>query len=248
MWFRPELVRQVDWGGDPHNAKLAAAEGDDVRLSPRKSFDLWRETVRGRAEPWHESEVRAATQVRPPPHGGAVAAAAAPRRDRHRSAAGDAAGEPADDRRLDAGRPRRAGRHRADRRRLVRRVRGRRRPAGRGRRRRRRPRPAGLGRDGAAAQQPAGLPARRPDPVGRPRTPRPADGSGPAGHARHGGLRGHRHRECRRAAVPCRPRADHRRRDDGGVRPPTPRATSCSACAPARGASSTSCWHPATPS
>ena len=62
MWFRPELVRQVDWGGDPHNAKLAAAEGDHVRLSPRKSFDLWRETVRGRSEPWHESDVRAATR------------------------------------------------------------------------------------------------------------------------------------------------------------------------------------------
>jgi two-component system, chemotaxis family, sensor kinase Cph1 len=61
MWFRPELVRQVDWGGDPHNAKLAAAEDDHVRLSPRKSFDLWRETVRGRSEPWHESDVRAAT-------------------------------------------------------------------------------------------------------------------------------------------------------------------------------------------
>ncbi len=62
MWFRPELVRQVDWGGDPHNAKLAAAEGDDVRLSPRKSFELWRETVRGRGVPWHESDVRAATR------------------------------------------------------------------------------------------------------------------------------------------------------------------------------------------
>ena len=62
MWFRPELVRQVDWGGDPHNAKLAAAEGDHIRLSPRKSFDMWRETVRGRSEPWHESDVRAATR------------------------------------------------------------------------------------------------------------------------------------------------------------------------------------------
>ena len=77
MWFRPELVRQVDWGGDPHNAKLAAAEGDDVRLSPRKSFDLWRETVRGRAEPWHESEVRAATRF------GRHLTAALLRRQRH---------------------------------------------------------------------------------------------------------------------------------------------------------------------
>lgn len=60
IWFRPEFVRTVDWGGDPHNAKLAVAEGDDVRLSPRKSFDRWRETVRGRSQPWRTGEVRAA--------------------------------------------------------------------------------------------------------------------------------------------------------------------------------------------
>ena len=59
-WFRPELVQAVDWGGDPHNAKLAATEGDHVRLSPRRSFDLWRETIRGRAEPWDDSAVQAA--------------------------------------------------------------------------------------------------------------------------------------------------------------------------------------------
>ena len=59
-WFRSELVQAVDWGGDPHNAKLAATEGDHVRLSPRRSFDLWRETIRGRAEPWDDSAVQAA--------------------------------------------------------------------------------------------------------------------------------------------------------------------------------------------
>ena len=59
-WFRSELIRAVDWGGDPHNAKLAATEGDHVRLSPRKSFDLWRETIRGRAEPWDDSALQAA--------------------------------------------------------------------------------------------------------------------------------------------------------------------------------------------
>ena len=60
VWFRPELVRTVDWGGDPANAKLREAEGDHVRLSPRRSFDRWRETVRGRSQPWAEPEVRAA--------------------------------------------------------------------------------------------------------------------------------------------------------------------------------------------
>ncbi len=59
-WFRAEVVQAIDWGGDPHNAKLASSEGDTVRLSPRKSFDLWRETIRGRAAPWDDSAFRAA--------------------------------------------------------------------------------------------------------------------------------------------------------------------------------------------
>lgn len=60
MWFRPELVHRVDWGGDPRNAEIALQEGDGVRLSPRRSFEKWREVVRGRSEPWHPTEVASA--------------------------------------------------------------------------------------------------------------------------------------------------------------------------------------------
>ncbi|GAA4129570.1 hypothetical protein GCM10022215_42260 [Nocardioides fonticola] len=62
-WFRPELPRIVEWGGDPANAKLYAGEGEDVRVSPRRSFDRWREVVRGRSRPWtasHHEIARAA--------------------------------------------------------------------------------------------------------------------------------------------------------------------------------------------
>ncbi|GAB7189490.1 hypothetical protein NUM3379_01960 [Kineococcus sp. NUM-3379] len=52
LWLRPEQVEVVDWGGDPHNKRLAAAEGPQVRLSPRRSFEKWREVVRGRSLPW----------------------------------------------------------------------------------------------------------------------------------------------------------------------------------------------------
>ena len=58
VWFREEQVREVDWGGDPQNAKLYANEGDRVRLSPRKSFDRWRETVRDTSRPWLPAVVR----------------------------------------------------------------------------------------------------------------------------------------------------------------------------------------------
>lgn len=55
-WVRPELREVVDWGGDPTNKALALAEGPEVRLSPRKSFEKWQQDVRGRSgrwEPWH---------------------------------------------------------------------------------------------------------------------------------------------------------------------------------------------------
>ncbi|MFC7495601.1 MULTISPECIES: SpoIIE family protein phosphatase [unclassified Nocardioides] len=52
LWLRPEQTRIVDWGGDPTNKQIAAAEGPEVRLSPRKSFEQWSEVVRGRSLPW----------------------------------------------------------------------------------------------------------------------------------------------------------------------------------------------------
>ena len=62
IWFRPELVRTVSWGGDP--AKRAELGPDGLRLHPRKSFDIWKETVRLRARPWHEAEIDAARELR----------------------------------------------------------------------------------------------------------------------------------------------------------------------------------------
>ncbi|MGY2065248.1 SpoIIE family protein phosphatase [Blastococcus sp. SYSU DS0619] len=64
LWFRGEAVRHVDWGGDPNNKAIAEREGDEVRLSPRKSFERWRETVRGRSEPWTTPELGEAAELR----------------------------------------------------------------------------------------------------------------------------------------------------------------------------------------
>ncbi|MHA7134446.1 SpoIIE family protein phosphatase [Oerskovia turbata] len=64
MWLRDEVLRSVDWGGDPHNKAIARSEGDTVRLSPRKSFDLWREVVSGHSEPWAEDAVETAGALR----------------------------------------------------------------------------------------------------------------------------------------------------------------------------------------
>lgn len=64
MWLRSEVRRSVDWGGDPHNKAIAVAEGDTVRLSPRKSFERWNEIVRDRSLPWTSGELDLGAQVR----------------------------------------------------------------------------------------------------------------------------------------------------------------------------------------
>jgi light-regulated signal transduction histidine kinase (bacteriophytochrome) len=64
IWFRREVLRSVDWGGDPYNKKIAVSEGDHLRLSPRKSFDRWREIVHQRSEPWTLSETESAGSLR----------------------------------------------------------------------------------------------------------------------------------------------------------------------------------------
>jgi light-regulated signal transduction histidine kinase (bacteriophytochrome) len=65
VWFRREVVRSVDWGGDPHNKAIAVQEGDEIRLSPRKSFDRWRELVHQRSDPWTSSETDSVEVLRP---------------------------------------------------------------------------------------------------------------------------------------------------------------------------------------
>ncbi|MCZ2824415.1 MULTISPECIES: SpoIIE family protein phosphatase [unclassified Modestobacter] len=64
IWTRSEQVHSVDWGGDPHNKAIAEREGDSIRLSPRKSFDRWRETVRDRSEAWSPAELAEAGELR----------------------------------------------------------------------------------------------------------------------------------------------------------------------------------------
>ena len=64
IWTRAETVHSVDWGGDPHNKAIAQREGDSVRLSPRKSFDRWRETVRNRSEAWTPAQLAEAAELR----------------------------------------------------------------------------------------------------------------------------------------------------------------------------------------
>ena len=62
LWFRPEVIKTVTWSGDP--TKTVDTSHDAVRISPRKSFDAWQETVRLQAVPWQDAEVEAASELR----------------------------------------------------------------------------------------------------------------------------------------------------------------------------------------
>ena len=63
IWFRPEAIQTVNWAGNPSKS-VEIEEDGTVRLSPRKSFELWKETVQGKSLPWKECEIEAALELR----------------------------------------------------------------------------------------------------------------------------------------------------------------------------------------
>ena len=60
--FRSELIRSVRWGGDPHKPVEFGPNGP--RLTPRQSFEEWKELVEGRSRPFTPSELRVAETLR----------------------------------------------------------------------------------------------------------------------------------------------------------------------------------------
>ncbi len=62
LWFRPELVETALWAGDPTKPTKTSLDGD--RISPRKSFEVWKHTVRDRALPWTPAEIDSAFDLR----------------------------------------------------------------------------------------------------------------------------------------------------------------------------------------
>jgi len=52
---RPEVTREVLWGGDPsHPVEVDPVTG---KISPRRSFRVWRQTVKGQARPWDDADI-----------------------------------------------------------------------------------------------------------------------------------------------------------------------------------------------
>ena len=63
LWFRPEVVQTVDWAGAPQAEIEKHADGS-LELSPRKSFQIWQETVHHCSLPWQACEIKIALDLR----------------------------------------------------------------------------------------------------------------------------------------------------------------------------------------
>ena len=53
MWFRSETKTEVNWAGDPSKSIILDKKG----LSPRNSFELWKEIVNCTSKPWIQPEL-----------------------------------------------------------------------------------------------------------------------------------------------------------------------------------------------
>lgn len=59
IWMRQEKIETINWAGNPDKAVLPDENG--LRLSPRKSFELWMQVVKDESAPWRKSEINAAS-------------------------------------------------------------------------------------------------------------------------------------------------------------------------------------------
>ncbi|MBC3949123.1 ATP-binding protein [Pseudomonas folii] len=64
LWFRPEVKESVNWSGDPSKPMELSETEAGSRLQPRKSFEIWKEQVDGKAHRWSAGDLFAAADLR----------------------------------------------------------------------------------------------------------------------------------------------------------------------------------------
>ena len=63
LWFRPEVLQEVNWAGNPDKPKILEEDGTET-LTPRKSFELWQEMLQHQSQPWKPWEIEGAVELR----------------------------------------------------------------------------------------------------------------------------------------------------------------------------------------
>jgi diguanylate cyclase (GGDEF)-like protein len=62
LWFRPEVIRTVQWGGNPD--KPVQIDSQTGRIAPRKSFEAWKRLVELHALPWRPIDFEAVVELK----------------------------------------------------------------------------------------------------------------------------------------------------------------------------------------
>jgi chemotaxis family two-component system sensor kinase Cph1 len=62
LWFRPEVVQTVTWAGQ-HEKPQQLVDGQ-IFLSPRQSFEAWKQLVENTSAPWKPLEIKATQEIR----------------------------------------------------------------------------------------------------------------------------------------------------------------------------------------
>jgi chemotaxis family two-component system sensor kinase Cph1 len=62
IWFRSAIVKTIHWAGNPEKPVEAPTPGG--RINPRRSFELWKQTVGDSTEPWDETDKQFARSMR----------------------------------------------------------------------------------------------------------------------------------------------------------------------------------------
>ncbi len=62
VWFRPEQEQVITWGGNPR--KPVVTDPNSGRISPRASFQAWKEVVHARSLPWSSAVLAVAAEFR----------------------------------------------------------------------------------------------------------------------------------------------------------------------------------------
>ncbi|MFT3750547.1 MAG: ATP-binding protein [Agriterribacter sp.] len=63
IWFKPEIIKNVDWAGNPEKALVKINEQQE-RLSPRKSFEKWKQEVKFTSDDWANIEITTALKLK----------------------------------------------------------------------------------------------------------------------------------------------------------------------------------------
>lgn len=62
MWFRPEIMQQIKWAGDPEKPAEISKDGT-LTISPRTSFASWSQMKKGSSKDWLKTEEEFAQKI-----------------------------------------------------------------------------------------------------------------------------------------------------------------------------------------